>query len=63
MVQKTLIDGEIYFDIQKDLEKRKRMEEEHKDLEALDRKNAPPGRPGRGSGPGISNDKVPQKNN
>ncbi len=61
VAQKTLIDGEIYFDIQKDLEMRKRMEEERKNLEALDRKNAPPGR--RGAGPGISNDKVPQENN
>ena len=63
VAQKTLIDGEIYFDIQKDRERSKRMEEERKNLEALDRKNALPGRPGRGSGPGISNDKVPQQNN
>ena len=60
VAQKTFVDGEIYFDIQKDLDMRKRMEEERKNLEALDRKNAPQGRSGRGAGPGISNDKVPQ---
>ena len=63
VAQKTFVDGEIYFDIQKDMEKRKRMEEERKALEALDKKNAPQGRPGSGRGslpPGQFNDKVPQ---
>jgi imidazolonepropionase-like amidohydrolase len=59
VAQKTMIDGEIYFDIQKDQEMRKHMEEERKTLEALDKKNVPQGR-GRGSAPDISNDKVPQ---
>ncbi|MBZ5498345.1 MAG: amidohydrolase [Acidobacteriia bacterium] len=64
VAQKTLIDGEVYFDIQKDQEMRKRKEEERKTLEALDKKNAPQGRPGtgRGASSGISNDKVPQRN-
>ena len=61
VAQKTLIDGEIYFDIQKDREMRRRMEEERKSLEALDRKSAPPGRSGRGSGPGSDDNKVPQQ--
>ena len=61
VAQKTLIDGEIYFDIQKDREMRKRMEEERKTLEALDRKSAPPGRSGRGSGRGPAGDRVPQQ--
>jgi len=59
VAQKTFVDGEIYFDIQKDQEMRKRMEEERKTLEALDKKNAPQGR-GRGSAPGASADKTPQ---
>ena len=59
VAQKTLIDGEIYFDIQKDREMRKRMEEERKSLEALDRKSAPPGRSGRGSGPDPASVRVP----
>jgi imidazolonepropionase-like amidohydrolase len=60
VAQKTLVDGEVYFDIQKDLEIRKRMEEERKTLDALDKKNAPQGRgTGRGAGP-VSDDKLPQ---
>jgi imidazolonepropionase-like amidohydrolase len=35
--QKVLIDGQVYFDIQKDLEIRKRMAEERKTLEEKDR--------------------------
>jgi len=43
--QKVLIDGEVYFDVQKDLETRKKMEAERKTLEARDQKSAtPPGR-------------------
>lgn len=41
-VQKVLIDGEVYFDVQKDLEMRKRMEAERKALEARDRKAGGP---------------------
>ena len=62
VAQKTFVDGEIYFDIQKDAEMRKSMEEERKTLDALDKKNAPQGRPGSGRGslpPGLFNDKVP----
>jgi imidazolonepropionase-like amidohydrolase len=55
VAQKTLIDGEVYFDIQKDQEMRKRMQEERKTLEERDRKSrerpAMPGRPG-GTAPG-----------
>ncbi len=62
VVQKTLIDGEIYFDIRKDLEMRKNMEEERKRLEALDKKNTPPGRTGRGSLlPDIFHNHSPEK--
>jgi imidazolonepropionase-like amidohydrolase len=59
VAQKTLIDGEVYFDIQKDQEMRKRIEEERKALEALDRKNAPQGR-GRGAAPDGPDDKTRQ---
>ncbi len=62
VAQKTFVDGEIYFDIQKDVEMRKSMEEERKTLDALDKKNAPQGRPGAGRGslpPGLFNDKFP----
>ena len=61
VAQKTIIDGQVYFDIQKDLEMRKRMEEERKSLEALDRKSAPQGRSGRGSEPGIPDNKLPRQ--
>ena len=61
VAQKTFVDGQVYFDIQKDLEMRKRMEEERKSLEALDRKNAPQGRSGRGSGPGTPDNKLPRQ--
>lgn len=48
--QKVLIDGKVYFDIQKDLEIRKRMAEERKTLEEKDRqtrdKERPPRKPG-----------------
>lgn len=48
--QKVLIDGQVYFDIQKDLEIRKRMAEERKTLEEKDRqtrdKERPPQKPG-----------------
>jgi adenine deaminase len=60
VAQKTMIDGEIYFDVQKDQEMRKRMDEERKALEALDKKNAPQGR-GRGSAPDVSTDKEPRR--
>jgi imidazolonepropionase-like amidohydrolase len=60
VAQKTMIDGEIYFDIQKDQEMRKRTEEERKSLEALDKKNAPQGR-GRGSAPDNSINKIPHR--
>lgn len=60
--QKVLIDGEVYFDIQKDLEMRKRMAAERQQLEARDKKSAP-GRPaaGRGSSPEAPVD--PRKEN
>ena len=61
VAQKTIIDGQVYFDIQKDLEMRKRMEDERKSLEALDRKSAPQGRSGRGSEPGIPDNKLPRQ--
>ncbi|MBP1597670.1 MAG: amidohydrolase [Acidobacteria bacterium] len=61
VAQKTIIDGQVYFDIQKDLEMRKRMEEERKSLEALDRKSAPQGRSGRGSEPGIPDNILPRQ--
>lgn len=38
--QKVFIDGEVYFDMQKDLEMRKKMAEERKALEARDQKSA-----------------------
>jgi imidazolonepropionase-like amidohydrolase len=60
VAQKTMIDGEIYFDIQKDQELRKRQEEERKALEALDKKNVPQGRSGRGGSPELPNDKLPE---
>lgn len=48
--QKVLIDGQVYFDIQKDLEIRKRMAEERKTLEEKDRqtrdKERQPRKPG-----------------
>jgi imidazolonepropionase-like amidohydrolase len=64
VAQKTFVDGEVCFDIQKDHEMRKSMEEERKKLEALDRKNAPQGRPGsgRGSSPDMDKHQVPQQN-
>ena len=43
---------------QADSEQRKRMEEERKSLEALDKKNAPQGR-GRGSAPDNDINKIP----
>jgi len=52
--QKVLIDGQVYFDIQKDQEMRKRMAEERKALEEKDRQTrekerpCPPGKPGGG---------------
>ena len=49
VAQKTLIDGEVYFDIQKDHEMRKKMEAERKALEEKDKKvrerAAPPPKP------------------
>jgi imidazolonepropionase-like amidohydrolase len=38
VVQKVLIDGTVYFDIQKDAESRARLEKERKDLKERDRK-------------------------
>lgn len=53
--QKVLIDGQVYFEIQKDQEMRKRMAEERKSLEDKDRqtrdKERPPHKPG-GKEPG-----------
>ena len=63
VAQQTFVDGEICFDIRKDMEMRRQMEEERRNLEALDRKNAPQGRSGRGSGPRISNHQAPQQDN
>jgi adenine deaminase len=55
--QRVLIDGEVYFDIQKDLEMRKRMEQERKALEARDQKiGAPPTERRR---PGANNPTTP----
>ncbi len=59
VAQKTFVDGEPYFDIQKDHEMRLRAEEERKALEALDKKNAPQGR-GRGSAPDAATEKTPR---
>ncbi len=46
--QKVLIDGEVYFDIQKDMERRKQMELERKTLEDRDKQqqSGPAGRRG-----------------
>ncbi len=44
--QKVLIDGQIYFDLQKDLEMRKQAEQERKALEERDKKDQPPTRRG-----------------
>ena len=45
VAQKVLIDGQVYFDIAKDLEMRRKMEQERKALKELDQKG---GRPASG---------------
>jgi len=45
--QKVLIDGQVYFDVQKDQEMRKRMAEERKALEEKDRQSREKERPPR----------------
>ncbi len=54
--QKVLIDGQVYFDIQKDLETRKQMEQERKMLEERDKKNQPPARRGGPTGARAATD-------
>jgi imidazolonepropionase-like amidohydrolase len=56
-VQKVLIDGDVYFDVQKDLEMRKRMEQERKTLEARDQKIGGP--PTERRRPGANNPTTP----
>jgi len=46
--QKVLIDGEVYFDIAKDLEARRKMEEERKILKDRDKKEQERERPTEG---------------
>jgi imidazolonepropionase-like amidohydrolase len=59
--QKVLIDGQVYFDIRKDQEIRKRMEQERKALEAQDQKEQPPSRRGPPSPGGrATTDLTPQ---
>ncbi len=43
--QKVLIDGQVYFDIEKDLEMRRKMAEERKTLEEKDKKQSDADRP------------------
>jgi len=60
--QKVLIDGQVYFDVQKDLEMRKRMEQERKALEEREKKDQPQERPTARRGPptgGRGNPDVP----
>jgi imidazolonepropionase-like amidohydrolase len=47
VAQKVFIDGQLYFDIRKDLEIRASMEKERKALQEKDKRQAPRGRPER----------------
>ena len=47
VAQKVLIDGQLYFDIRKDLEMRASREKDRKALQEKDKKQAPRGRPER----------------
>ncbi len=49
--QKVLIDGQVYFDIQKDMEMRKQMEQERARLEGTEKKGQPQERPSPRRGP------------
>lgn len=58
--QKVLIDGQIYFDIQKDLEMRKQAEQERKALDEREKKEQPQERPAARRGPPASGKPIPE---
>jgi len=63
VVQKTIIDGKVYFDRQQDIARRAALESERKDLLAkLEKENQPPKKPAAAESKGEKkNEKKPEK--
>jgi len=63
VVQKTIIDGKVYFDRQQDIARRAGLENERKDLlDKLEKESKPPKKPAAAEGKGEKkNEKKPEK--